>query len=110
MAWAESMADVRHHIFDPGALARLEWIGLREAVAKFAADRLATHQLLIARHVDAFRIGRGIGVIVGIDIDQSDDEIGIRTCGRYAKNRGYWARNADVAIQRLSLVDQHIGA
>src|SRR5271170_3723920 len=108
MTRAESMADVRHDIFDPGALAGLERIGLREAVAKFAADRLATHQLLITRHVDALRIRRGIGIIVRIDIDQFNDEIGIRTCGRYAKNRGDWTRYGDVAIQRLGLVDEHI--
>src|SRR5580698_11228715 len=105
MTRAESMADVRHDIFDPGALAGLERIGLREAIAKLAADRLATHQLLITRHVDAFRIRRGIWVIVRIDIDQFDDEIGIRTGGRYAQHRGDWTRYRDVVIQRLGLVD-----
>ncbi len=81
------------------ALARREWLGLGEAVAELAADRLAAHQLLIAAHVDAFRVRRWIGIIVRVDVDQFDDEIGIRAGGGYAQDRRDRARDGDVVIR-----------
>src|SRR6266516_1029389 len=42
---------------------RLEWLGLLEAVAKFPTENVAAHQLLIATHSDAGRIGIRVGKI-----------------------------------------------
>ena len=84
--------------------------GFLEAVAEFAAERLAAHQLLIAAHVDSGWIGIGIGIIGGIHVDQLDDEIGIGAGGGDATARRDRAGDGDVVFQRLGLIHQHVGA
>ena len=77
MAGAERVVDVLHGERYRRRLARRERLRLLEAVAELAAHHVAAHQLLIAAHAHAGRVRVRIGIIVGIDVDQLHDPVGI---------------------------------
>jgi len=75
------MEDVRHVVFELDKLVGRQRFGVFEALPEAAAERLAADQLLVAAHLDASRIGRRVGGIGGIDVDQLHDPVGVRAGG-----------------------------
>src|SRR5438093_9748443 len=68
MVAAEGVTDVGHGEFDLRYPARLERFRLFETVSEFAAEDVATHELLVAAHPDLGRIRIRIGKVAGINI------------------------------------------
>ena len=56
--------------------------GLRflEALPESAPERFAPHELLVTAEPDSPRVGVGIRMIAGVDIDEFHDPVGVRTC------------------------------
>src|SRR5215510_9528655 len=74
MALLECVIDVGHREGNVSSFARLHRLRLRPTLAVLRAHRLATHQHLIAVH--------RIGLFFGEDVDQLDDEVGVRARSR----------------------------
>ena len=104
------MRHVRHGELDNGDFARLERLGFRHAVAEFAAERFAAHQLLVATHPHAGRVRFRIRKIVGVDVDQLHDPVRVGAGGAHMQFDFDRPRDVHILLQHIPLVDEHIGA
>ena len=118
MATTERVVDVGHAEIDRLDLARCERLRLLETVAELAAQGIAAHQLLVAGHgkgrfldIGARTVGLASRrVVVGIDVDQFHDPVGIGAAGGDEQARFHRPAQGHVFFQRFAAVGQHVGA
>src|SRR5882724_12037511 len=75
MTPAEGVKHIRHGEFNFRGLSGFEGRGLLEAVAEFAAENIAPHELLIAAHPNMSGIWIRIGKIIGVNVYDFHDPI-----------------------------------
>ena len=91
---------------------------LRSWNPKLGAEGLAAHHHLVALHEDgrsagdalAFLLLAGLFVVLGVDVDELDDEVGIGAGGGDLQARLDGADDGDVFSERRGLVDEDVAA
>ena len=106
----KDVANIRHCEGDLRLLAGDERLGFVEAIPEFAAKWLAANHLLVTAHAHLGRIRIGIGIVVGINVDQLDHEIRIRAARGNFKHRLNRACDGHVLFERAGLINEHVGA
>ena len=81
---------------------RDDGLGLAVAVAEARAEDLAGDHVLVAAE-------RGVGVIVGVDVDQLHDPVGVAAAGRGEEVCDDVAGDRELLLEGLGLPGQHVG-
>ena len=102
VALAEAVADVRQREVDRCRLVGHEGLGVLEGVAKLPTERLHAHELLVATHLEALRIGHQVGKVRGVDVD--DDKVGVSATRRDLERGAERPDDRHVGLEHVGLV------
>src|SRR6202522_4487433 len=107
----ECVVNVQQREVDARGLTGLHGGRLAEASAKFAPHDIAAHEFLKGSHVRRYRCDSGTrwsADVFGMDVDELDDPIGVRSARRDDKPRLDRTNHSDVFGERSALIRQNI--
>ena len=109
VAGPECVRDVLETEADRSWLVGHEWLGRGKTVAKPATHHIAADKLLVATQWNRWAPDAGSREVGGVNVNQLDDPVGIRSGRRDKKTNLNRSHQRQVPFQRGGLVDQHVG-